>query len=139
MSSADSDKAVASPGIIVTGDLVRETHLYQGSRQSASNEVTSGFLVETKLGGANLLHELLEAVQPGISVLGLEIDTHATWPSYLDAHAIYAPFAAGFKSDPPLPAGKKPEKVWRVTEPLGYGSTCDVPPTEPPMKRKLQH
>ena len=135
MSSADSDKAVMNPSIIVTGDLVRETHLYQGSRRSASSDVTSGFLVETRMGGANLLHELLESVQPGVSVLGLKIDTHATWPSYLDAQAIYAPFPAGFKSDPPVPAGKKPEKVWRVTEPLGYGNTCDVPPTEPPVKR----
>ncbi|MEI8383234.1 MAG: AAA family ATPase [Planctomycetota bacterium] len=135
MNSTDSGKAVTSPSIVVTGDLVRETHLYQGSRTSASNDATSGFLVETKLGGANLLHELLETVQPGISVLGLEIDTHVTWPSYLDAQAIYAPSLAGFKSDPPLPAGKKPEKVWRVKQPLGYGNTSDVPPIEPPVKR----
>lgn len=136
MNSTHSGQAVTSPCIVVTGDLVRETHLYQGSRKSASNDVTSGFLVETKLGGANLLHELLETVQPGISELGLEIDTHASWPSYLDAQAIYAPFAAGFKSDPPLPAGKKPEKVWRVTQPLGYGNTFDVPPIEPSVKRR---
>lgn len=135
MNSTDSGKAVTSPSIVVTGDLVKETHLYQGSRTSASYDATSGFLVETKLGGANLLHELLETVQPGISVLGLTIDTQAIWPSNLNAQAIYAPSRAGFKSDPPRPAQEKPEKVWRVKQPLGYGNAGDVPPLEPPVKR----
>ena len=136
MGSEKSENAAMTPRILVTGDLIRETHLYQGSRRFSSYAAASGFLVETTFGGAKLLHDLLESAEPGVSVLGLEVDANAVWPSHVDAHAVYGPFTAGFKSDPPPPPGKKPDKIWRVAEPLGYGASGDVPPIEPPVNRR---
>lgn len=127
----------SNPSIIVTGDLIRETHLYQGARRFASSDATAGFLIETKWGGAAMLHELIEAAQPGVSLLGLETDTAAPWPTHLEAQAVYSPSAAGFRADPPPLPGEKPEKVWRVTQALGYGVNHDIPPVEPPVKRRV--
>jgi len=137
MNSKNGSNPESNPRIVVTGDVIRETHLYQGARRFASNDATAGFLIESKWGGASMLHELLEAAQPGVSLLGLEIDTTAPWPTHLEAQAVYGSSTAGFKSDPPTSPGKKPEKVWRVTQALGYGVNHDIPPVEPPVKRHI--
>jgi hypothetical protein len=125
----------APPQIIVTGDLVREVHVYQGSRVFASGETIAGTRVQPEWGGARLLHDILKAARPGISALGLEINKEAEWPEHLDVHALYEPSPTGFKSDPPLAPGEKPKKVWRVSHSPGYGFGSVVPPAEPPVTR----
>ena len=124
----------APKSILVTGDIVRETHVYQGSRTFAVNPCDSGTRLHEGMGGADLLRAILEAAQPGVSLAGLKVDRSQPWPGHLQAHALYVPGAEGFKSDPKPAAGDKPKKVWRVSQTLGYGFDSAVPPVEPPVK-----
>jgi hypothetical protein len=121
----------SNPKILVTGDLIREVHVYQGKRLYPSDDTTVGTRVRTEWGGANLLQSILEEAQPGVSALSLEIDEKQNWPTHLSAYALYEESPLGFKNDPLAP-GEKPKKVWRVAQPLGYGAGFEVPPVEPP-------
>lgn len=121
--------------IIVTGDLVREVHSYKGSRTYASQPPAEGTREIGHMGGAALLHELLDATEPGSSILGLSVDTKQEWPEHLTAYATYTAHLAGFKDDPKPPRGAKPKKVWRVSAAGGYGFADAVPPSEAPATR----
>src|SRR5215207_5626800 len=97
----------STPKIVVTGDVIREVHVYQGTRPYPWNESPRGTRVKEEWGGANLLQDILEESQPGISALGVEIDRSADWPAHLTAYALYSETAHGFKNDPA--SGEKPK------------------------------
>ena len=129
-----------NPRIIVTGDIIRELHMYQGKRGSPWDDCAAGTRERIEWGGAHLLQKILAHTQPGLSALGLQIDHTQPWPEHLKAYAVFAESASGFKSDPSPAPGEKQNKVWRITQALGYGTSFDVPPAEPPVKlRTLTH
>jgi hypothetical protein len=122
--------------ILVTGDIIREVHLYQGTRSYPWHATPLGTRVRSEWGGASLVHSILETAQPGLAELDFEIDENKEWPSHLTSYALYAESAYGFDSDPAAAPGEKRKKVWRVVQPTGYGSDFHVPPAEPPVKLK---
>ncbi len=125
-----------NPRIIVTGDIIRELHIYQGKRRSPWDDCATGTCERIEWGGAQLLQKILAQAQPGVSALGLQTDHTQPWPEHLKAYALFAESASGFKSDPSPAPGEKQHKVWRITQALGYGISFDVPPAEPPVKRR---
>src|SRR5437016_3525186 len=66
MASGPTGSSNANPKILVTGDLIREVHVYQGSRPFASTAAASGSRVSDHdtFGGAMLVHEILAGPTP---------------------------------------------------------------------------
>jgi hypothetical protein len=108
--------------IIVTGDVVRDCHFYEGERANADSSKPRGFRPQAGVpGGALLLCNLIRKVlepNPECRVeFGLDIDLNKL-PDQYHAYSFWRPQAADPKEQDPA----KKTVVWRAVEPpLGYG------------------
>lgn len=71
--------------ILVTGDFLIDHHIYQGTRHHFDDQSCPGVCVAEELGGAALIHRLLQAMPtsleaPWTSVLGIDESTALNWP-----------------------------------------------------------
>jgi hypothetical protein len=123
---AEHDKRV-----LVTGDVVIDHNIYRGNRDRPASLETLGTHRQTSRGGAKLVFDLLDHVgrlaaktsgvgsnkPPLFSVtLGLEKKSFGKLPTDRQGYGIWRAF--------PKSKGAK-EKVWRMSDSLGYGSLCE--------------
>lgn len=111
--------------ILVTGDVIADTDIYVGERVLASNVAAEGTVIRRVPGGARLLHQLIEKLVTAsgaetTAIYGFNETELENLPPYLSAHALYGRQKGGTIKDP------SKEKVWRVTNALGYAT----PPLE---------
>jgi len=111
--------------ILIDGDVIVEHHIFQGTRSFPDSTEKLGTQIRTCKGGASLLFELCRgfysgdldpAVPPPIEMLTRNTGDMADFPPHRRAYAVWGPCkkTAKVKEDE--------QKVWRVTEMLGYGS-----------------
>ncbi len=115
--------------ILVSGDFVLDHHIYEGNRHQYGDQRHRGVQEVEELGGAALVHYLLEELGGGIvSRLGVKVDENRVprlpagkrVPAERSAYAVWKPFG---------PEGEKsPErKVWRTEDAMGFGNLPDEP------------
>lgn len=121
MKGSAKDKAL----VLVTGDVITDHHIYKGERDAPRAKDVFGTMVTETHGGAKLLHEIISKVaeatnndlpedEAGYAVqFGLKIDTNLKLPSDHNSYALWSPCAKEKDSK---------KLVWRMTEPMGYGS-----------------
>ncbi|NQT85356.1 ATP-binding protein, partial [bacterium] len=111
--------------ILVTGDVVVDHNIYIGQRVGPDSREKLGTRTVKSLGGAGLLHRIVEAMVAAKGddaevAFGLKTVGYNTLPPHLHCYAVWAPDAG----------------VWRLTQPLGYGAPADGPascPVEPTL------
>ncbi|MHB9024760.1 MAG: RyR domain-containing protein [Armatimonadota bacterium] len=118
--------------VLVTGDFVIDHHYYWGGHSFPTSSPHNGMLAIEQLGGAGLLISLLISVSHQSKVAnikpdreedftvcsGLDEDSIISLPQSLHSYALWKPCTSG--------TGNK-ERVWRVSDALGYGSVVDAP------------
>ncbi|HNW60961.1 MAG TPA: RyR domain-containing protein [bacterium] len=116
--------AISDPVVLVTGDVMVDHHLYGGDRpepHAAAKTGTREFIAD---GGAGLLFHLLAELSRTTRAsaaplgtftprFGLSAEIFQHLPEAMHGYALWKPFPAD-----------KEHKVWRIAEPLGYGSAC---------------
>ncbi len=125
--------------ILVTGDFVLDNHIYEGRRSHYGDNTSAGVNLITQLGGAALVHELLEKLlvdekapdQKWKSTCALAYPDKSSGTCHLgsaeQAFAFWRPF----------PKDAAPDKqFWRVSEAMGFGTAETTPQCKvlPPMK-----
>ena len=53
---------MTSQNIVVTGDFVLDHHIYEGDRHHYGDSARDGVKIKQQLGGAALVHDILEAL-----------------------------------------------------------------------------
>ena len=116
-------KDARSPLVLVTGDVVRDCHLYGGVKTAATSFSEPGTRYEERYGGAALTHELLEAAAATARAAGstwevaLGLSLPKKLPPQLRSYGVWM--------DRPKRKGSK-ERVWRVERHFGYGPTAPI-------------
>lgn len=109
--------------ILVAGDFVIDHHIYEGERHHFGNFEKPGIVVHRELGGAALIHKILNAIPNYASISYLAIKEPlqeklvdvSGFPG-MDAHAYWRPFPKNARQD---------EQKWLVGETMGFG---EMPP-----------
>ncbi len=113
-----SDLSSATARMLVTGDVVRDIYIYQGDRIFPAQHGKIAPHLSDKAGGAKGLYEMIHAARPD------DVDWGLQEPSLEALEPVYTLWTAcegGTKKEHEDAAkGKKPVKVWRVGQPLGY-------------------
>jgi hypothetical protein len=115
-----SDSASATARILVTGNVVRDIYIYQGDRVFPDQHGKIAPHLSDKAGGAKGLYEMISAARPVDVVWGLQepLSREALEPVY----TLWTACEGGTKKEHEDAAkDKKPVKVWRVGQALGYG------------------
>lgn len=123
--------------ILVTGDVIADTDIYVGERVLASNVAAEGTVIRRVPGGARLLHQLIEKLVAASgtktsAIYGFNETELENLPPYLSAHALYGRQKGGTTKNPST------ERVWRVTNALGYGTPppdADEPRLSPVVRK----
>ena len=122
---------VPATTILVTGDVIRDIYIYQGDREHPAQTGSIKPHLADGLGGAWFLYELIKYVWGNSTHPGFE----EVPPDSLHAmQTLWHACEGGTKKDhEDAPKNKKPDKVWRVGNSLGYGLGHDikVPPKSP--------
>lgn len=101
------------PAILVTGDVLRDHHIYAGERNSPKADRRRGVSECREIGGAALIHRLVAA--------GLEKDWQVDLAHGRSDHTGYAVW----EPVPVDPAPKfKDDIVWRTRDKMGYGTAA---------------
>lgn len=106
--------------VLVTGDVIADHNIYKGWRNVPDSKALQGTMIIDSPGGARLLHDVVVAVS---QVAGKKkqaeydvqfgLDTYGACPTKLHSYAVWAPCRV---------EGGSKEMVWRLVEPMGYGS-----------------
>lgn len=134
--------------VLVTGDFVLDRHLYEGNRHHYGDQRSRGVKEVEQLGGAALIHYLLQALAgDGTSRFTVKVDADGNpflppgerVPPGLSAYAIWRPLELG--------DSKPPKKlVWRTKDrdAMGFGRTPEnakpfwwSPADDPPKHPKV--
>lgn len=108
--------------ILVTGDFVLDFQIYEGQRHHYGQSISSGVKVKHQLGGAALVHQVLEALLK---------PSKPRWQSFMavqeesqgGALHSFDPSKCAYGFWRPYPKDKPPEKqFWRVSEAMGFGA-----------------
>ena len=102
--------------ILVTGDVVLDHNVYQGSRLEPDDPPNNGSYYRPIPGGATLTYGLLKALDPSCVRFGIAQTTHEklkSWPPQFHAQALWH---AVNNLD------KKTEQHWALEKYLGYGA-----------------
>jgi hypothetical protein len=114
---------VPNKTILVTGDFVLDFQIYEGQRHHYGQNLPVGVKVKHQLGGAALVHQVLEAL------LKLK-RPEPEWQSFMavqdefqdGALHSFDPSKCAYAFWRPYPKDKPPEKqFWRVGEAMGFG------------------
>jgi hypothetical protein len=110
--------------VFVTGDIVMDRYIYEGRQRKAGSKIRLGLHLRETPGGAALLHELLQKIalkqskiaskQPTLSSVACGFDHSKKTAFTSDSYCVMRPF--------PKKSGSK-EEVWRMDDPLGFGSS----------------
>lgn len=115
--------------IVVTGDFLVDYHIYEGQRHHFGDQHSRGVCVQEELGGAALIHKMLEALQAADGTIWqsvLAVDP----ASALDTLREFGHGAGGCVDQPfasyafwrPYPLqGESKQMCWRVAESMGFG------------------
>ncbi len=115
--------------ILVTGDFLVDHHIYEGNRHHFGDQRSRGVCVQEELGGAALIHRLLQEFQAAAGARwqsGLAIDEAAALESQRSCSSggtgcVDRPFAA-YAFWRPYPAADQGKgSRWRVAESMGFG------------------
>jgi hypothetical protein len=105
--------------VLTTGDFVFDHHIYEGCRHHFSDGVSNGVHVEPQLGGAALVHQLLDCLfvpTKGAYVAQLAVKEPEDEKEVDDSQRAYAFWR-------PFPRNESRDKqFWRVSEAMGFGS-----------------
>jgi len=117
---------VPDKAILVTGDFVLDFQIYEGQRHHYGQSLSDGVKVKYQLGGAALVHQVLEALlKPS------KPEQQPEWQSFMavqdesqyDALHSFDPSKCAYAFWRPYPKDKPPEKqFWRVSEAMGFGA-----------------
>ena len=129
-SSANDKKKSKSPqrSILVTGDVIVDHHIYQGSRLETSSVERRGTSVVTEVGGAQIIYDILKnqpenskSIQSDLFFDPIVPDVE-DFPSQLHAYALWKYYPDKKNSGSP---------AWRVEKLLGYGeqTAANIPVT----------
>lgn len=114
--------------ILVTGDVVRDIYVYKGDRESPARPGQIAPFIADFPGGAKSLYRLIKEAYPNHTRWGLDPDP-LPQNEFQSVHTLWVACAGGTKVEHEEAAkNKKPGKVWRVGEALGYtlGATRPV-------------
>lgn len=107
------------PKILVAGDFVIDHHIYEGQRHHFGDSEDTGIVVHRELGGAALIHKILNSIPNHASISCLAIKAPGPQKlkdisglSGLDAHAYWRPFPKEARRD---------KQNWLVGEAMGFG------------------
>ncbi len=128
--------------ILVTGDVVVDRHIYHGACQNPYEiKEKPGSFFREELGGAHLLKNFLEKIANyyvsfGLSGLDNQCETLRQMPDKYCSYVLWEPF----ESDSDPKTSEEPEKVWRISSLLGYGSSArkETFPFQPSNELKKQ-
>lgn len=110
---------ISSGSILVTGDVIRDIYVYQGDRKFPAQPGNIAPFFADRPGGARSLYEIIAAGAPASVKWGLQ----KTFPksAIQPVHTLWSPCEGGtMKEQEDAPKSKKPPKVWRVSQSLGY-------------------
>jgi RyR domain len=119
------DMPRGSKSVLVTGDVVVDHHIYVGERLVPNAPEKTGTAEQITEGGAGLLFRILESIGKKRSEgdapqnrfvvqFGFKHDVFNKLPPALNGYALWRAFPLG-----------KDRKVWRMSQPLGYGKPSD--------------
>lgn len=122
--------------VLVTGDVIVDYHIYMGNRYTPDSKSPEGTQIVESYGGARLLYDIIDTVcssankkiseirakkdqeKPDLLVdysvrFGLRSTAADDFPEHLRSYAVWSPCKKEKKSE---------IKVWRMTQPMGYGN-----------------
>ncbi len=128
--------------ILVTGDVVVDRHIYHGYCQNPYEiKKKPGSFFREELGGACLLKQFIKEFtkdKPSFGLSGLDnkCETLRQIPDKYCSYVLWEPF----ESDSDPKTSEEPEKVWRISSLLGYGSSAkkETFPFQPSNELKKQ-
>jgi hypothetical protein len=124
--------------VLVTGDFVLDSHVYEGKRHQFGDRRNRGVHVIQELGGAALIHYLLDKLGGDVeSHLGVKMKEDGRTPalgagqeipSNLKSYALWRGFGDG--------GNKSPARfTWLTQDALGFGELSEEGPFEWPVER----
>lgn len=118
-------KEMAKKTVLVTGDVTIDHNIYHGKRATPDSKECQGTMVIESPGGAYLLYKIISGVSKAADLkteeetikysvqFGLDSGCFKELPAHRHSYAFWGLC--------PEEAGSK-EMVWRVVDPMGYGS-----------------
>ena len=108
--------------VLVAGDYVLDHHIYEGQRHEFGDRRHRGVQEVKELGGAALIHYLLQALGRGItSSLGVAIENRMPClPPGRKVHSGSSAYAV-WKAFDREPGASPDKRVWRTEQAMGFG------------------
>ncbi len=120
--------------ILVAGDVIKDVAVYKGDHTSLSDNGAVSPHLSVTHGGAKQLHNIIQrAIGTKAKFAYKFLSNNAmAFPDEFAVYTLWKLQEGGLKKDI-KESGKKPSKVWRLTESLGYVPTSNGKPCKSPM------